>query len=69
MERMEEMLDLFKDLTCVEFMRLRTEEEQNRYDYKVMIVHDEDNEGTCGGWSSLGKPDRNIISNTFTFYF
>ena len=26
MERMDEMLDLFKDFTCVEFVRLRTEE-------------------------------------------
>ena len=57
MERMEEMLDLFKDNTCVEFLRLRTEEEKNQYDYKIIIVHDENNEGTCRAWSYLGKSD------------
>ena len=54
-ERIEEMLDLFKEYTCVEFLRLRTEEEKNQYDYKIMIVHDENKEGTCRSWSKLGK--------------
>jgi len=31
MERMEEMLDHFKVHTCVEFVRLRIEEEKNQY--------------------------------------
>ena len=55
MERMEEMLDLFKEYTCVEFLRLRTEEEKNHYDYKIMIV-DEENyfNGSCKSWSNNG---------------
>ena len=66
MERMEEMLDHFKEHTCVEFLRLRTEEEKNQYDYKIMIVHDENNEGTCEGWSNLGKPK--ILAKTKHFF-
>ena len=50
------MLDLFKDLTCLEFVRLRTEEEKNQYDYKLKIIH----EGLCGGWSYLGKSTKAI---------
>ena len=57
MEKMKELLDLFKEHTCVEFLRLRTEEEKNKYDYKIIIVHDENNEGTCRAWSYLGKSD------------
>jgi len=55
MVKMEESLDLFKEHTCVEFLRLRTEEEKNQYDYKLKIVHDENNEGTCEAWSYIGK--------------
>ena len=66
MERMEEILDHFKEHTCVEFKRLKTEKEKNQYYYKIMIVHDEKNEGTCGGWSYLGKPKN---KNFFLVYF
>jgi hypothetical protein len=62
MEKMEEMLDLFKEYTCVEFKRLRTEEEKNQTDYKIMIVHDEKNEGTCGRWSYLGTTEKPFLS-------
>ena len=55
MERMEEMLDHFKVHTCVEFKRLKTEEEKNQYDYKIIIVHDEKNEGKYGAWSKFGE--------------
>ena len=57
MERMEEMLDLFKKYTCVEFVRLKTEEEKSQYDYKIKIIH----EGTCGGWSYLGKSKTTVV--------
>ena len=60
MERMEEMLDHFREHTCVEFVRLKTEEEKNQYDYKIKIVHDENNEGTCRGFSNLGKSEKKI---------
>jgi stage III sporulation protein SpoIIIAA len=60
MERMEEMLDLFKEYTCVEFLRLRTEEEKNQYDYKIMIVDEENNiNGSCKSWSKHGETERN----------
>ena len=65
-EIMEEMLDLFKNYTCVEFLRLRTEEEKNQYDYKIKIVHDEYNNGTCGAWSRLGTTEKPRL---FSFYF
>ena len=61
MERMEEMLDLFKEHTCVEFKRLRTEEEINQYEYIIMIVHDENNEGTCEAWSNLGSTKKRYL--------
>ena len=58
MERMEEMLDLFKVHTCVEFLRLRTEEEKNQYHYKLMIVHDE---RICNSWSYLGMTEKTFF--------
>ena len=61
MERIEEMLDLFKEYTCVEFLRLRKEEEKNQYDYKIMIVHDENKEGTCRSWSKFGETESNFF--------
>ena len=49
---MEEMLDHFKEHTCVEFKRLKTEEEKNQYDYKIMIVHDEKNLHLIKSWEA-----------------
>ena len=54
MERIEEMLDHFKEYTCVEFLRLRTEEEKNQYDYKIMIIYDENKDTPHKSWSKLG---------------
>ena len=65
-EIMEEMLDLFKNYTCVEFLRLRTEEEKSQYDYKIKIVHDGYNNGSCGAWSSLGRTEKPRL---FSIYF
>jgi hypothetical protein len=65
MVRMEEMLDLFKEHTCVEFKRLRTEEDINLYDYKIMVVHDENNEGTCEAWSRLGKTEKTFFRSIY----
>jgi hypothetical protein len=61
MEWMEKLLDNFKEHTCVEFLRLRTEEEKNQYDYKIMIVHDENKEGTCRSWSKFGETESNFF--------
>jgi hypothetical protein len=61
MEIIEEMLDLFKKHTCVEFLRLKTEEEKKQYDYKIMIVHDGHNNGSCVAWSRLGTTEKPLI--------
>jgi hypothetical protein len=61
MERMEQMLDNFKKHTCVEFLRLRTEEEKNQYDYKIMIFYDKNNDKPHKSWSRLGETERNFF--------
>jgi hypothetical protein len=61
MEKMEQMLDHFKEYTCVEFLRLRTEEEKNQYDYKIKIVYEENKDGTHESWSRLGETERNFF--------
>lgn len=61
METIEKMLDLFKNRTCVEFLRLKTEEEKKEYDYKIMIVADGHNNGSCGAWSHLGTTKKTLI--------
>ena len=61
MEWMEKMLDHFKEHTCVEFLRLRTKEEKNQYEYKIMIVFDGNKDEPHKPWSRLGETERNFF--------
>ena len=51
MAKMEDLLGVFEQYTCVKFKRLTTEDDKALYDYKIKIGWD----GVPGtAWSELG---------------